>query len=154
MSTQVAKTPAGLEKIKAKNPVVEMDGDEMTRIIWEKIRNELILPYVDVDLKYYDLGMENRDAVSTQLVVGASDFSLETTKKRLSAFSVDVTTDRFSTEVTPALTISRPTTRLPSSPLRPPSSTRLPSSAPPSPPMRLVLRSSSSRRCGSRPTEP
>lgn len=64
MSSQVAKTPVGLEKIKVKNPVVEMDGDEMTRIIWEKIRNELILPYLDVDLKYYDLGMENRDAVS------------------------------------------------------------------------------------------
>ena len=97
MSTQVAKTPAGLEKIKAKNPVVEMDGDEMTRIIWEKIRNDLILPYVDVDLKYYDLGMENRDAVSIQLVADASwrFFRWRRRKERLSAFSVDVTTCRF-----------------------------------------------------------
>jgi isocitrate dehydrogenase len=64
MSTQTyAPTPAGIQRIKAKNPIVEMDGDEMTRIIWKKIREELILPYVDVDLKYYDLGMEHRDAV-------------------------------------------------------------------------------------------
>lgn len=61
-----AATPAGLERIKAKNPVVEMDGDEMTRIIWKKIREELILPYVDVELKYFDLGMEHRDLVSIQ----------------------------------------------------------------------------------------
>lgn len=93
MSNQVAKTPAGLEKIKAKNPVVEMDGDEMTRIIWEKIRNELILPYVDVDLKYYDLGMENRDAVSTAwCVCGDSAFFVAGDENRGSAFSVDVTT--------------------------------------------------------------
>ena len=46
---------------KVANPVVEMDGDEMTRIIWEKIRERMILPYVDVDLKYFDLGMEYRD---------------------------------------------------------------------------------------------
>ncbi len=55
---------ATFDKIKVVNPVVEMDGDEMTRIIWKKIREELILPYLDIDLKYYDLGMENRDAVS------------------------------------------------------------------------------------------
>ncbi|EKD02703.1 isocitrate dehydrogenase (NADP+) [Trichosporon asahii var. asahii CBS 8904] len=77
MSTQVAKTPAGLEKIKAKNPVVEMDGDEMTRIIWEKIRNELILPYVDVDLKYYDLGMENRDATDDKVTVESAEATLK-----------------------------------------------------------------------------
>lgn len=63
MSTSV-QTPAGIERIKAKNPIVEMDGDEMTRIIWKKIREELILPYVDIDLKYFDLGMEYRDKVS------------------------------------------------------------------------------------------
>lgn len=56
-------TPVG-DRIKVQNPVVEIDGDEMTRIIWKKIREELILPYLDVELKYYDLGMENRDAVS------------------------------------------------------------------------------------------
>ena len=44
-----------MSKIKVKNPVVEMDGDEMTRIIWQKIREQLILPYLDIDLKYYDL---------------------------------------------------------------------------------------------------
>ena len=52
-----------MAKIKVKNPVVEMDGDEMTRIIWQWIRERLILPYLDVDLKYYDLGIEYRDQV-------------------------------------------------------------------------------------------
>jgi len=47
-----------LAKIKVKNPVVEMDGDEMTRIIWHRIREQLILPYLDIDLKYLDLGVE------------------------------------------------------------------------------------------------
>ena len=51
-----------MAKIKVKNPVVEMDGDEMTRIIWQKIREKLILPYLDIDLKYFDLGVESRDA--------------------------------------------------------------------------------------------
>jgi isocitrate dehydrogenase len=50
-----------MAKIKVKNPVVEMDGDEMTRIIWQKIRETLILPYLDIDLKYFDLGIEARD---------------------------------------------------------------------------------------------
>ena len=53
--------------IKVANPVVEMDGDEMTRIIWEKIRERMILPYVDVDLKYFDLGMEYRDQTNDQV---------------------------------------------------------------------------------------
>ena len=52
---------------KVANPVVEMDGDEMTRIIWEKIRERMILPYVDVDLKYFDLGMEYRVATNDQV---------------------------------------------------------------------------------------
>ena len=51
-----------MAKIKVKNPVVEMDGDEMTRIIWQWIRERLILPYLDIDLKYYDLSVEKRDA--------------------------------------------------------------------------------------------
>ena len=51
-----------MSKIKVANPVVEMDGDEMTRIIWSFIKERLILPYLDVDLQYYDLGMEYRDA--------------------------------------------------------------------------------------------
>ena len=50
-----------MSKIKVANPVVELDGDEMTRIIWDFIKQKLILPYLDIDLKYYDLGIEERD---------------------------------------------------------------------------------------------
>ena len=62
-----------MSKIKVKNPVVEMDGDEMTRIIWKKIREELILPYLDIDLKYYDLGVEHRDATNDQVTIDAAN---------------------------------------------------------------------------------
>src|SRR4029077_2743828 len=62
-----------MAKIKVKNPIVEMDGDEMTRIIWKKIREELILPYLDVDLKYFDLGVEHRDATNDQVTVDAAN---------------------------------------------------------------------------------
>src|ERR1700746_288341 len=62
-----------MAKIKVKNPVVEMDGDEMTRIIWQKIREKLILPYLDIDLKYYDLGVEHRDATNDQVTVDAAN---------------------------------------------------------------------------------
>ena len=51
-----------MSKIKVKNPIVELDGDEMTRIIWKMIKDKLILPFVDVELLYYDLGVEHRDA--------------------------------------------------------------------------------------------
>ena len=51
-----------MAKIKVDNPVVEMDGDEMTRIIWQFIKDKLILPYLDIELDYYDLGIEHRDA--------------------------------------------------------------------------------------------
>ena len=51
-----------MSKIKVVNPIVELDGDEMTRIIWQFIKDELILKYLDVDLQYYDLGIEHRDA--------------------------------------------------------------------------------------------
>lgn len=51
-------------KIVVKNPVVDLDGDEMTRIIWQFIKEKLILPYLELDIKYYDLSVENRDAVS------------------------------------------------------------------------------------------
>lgn len=51
----------GFKKIKVKNPVVELDGDEMTRIIWQDIKDKFIHPYLDVDLKYYDLGLPYRD---------------------------------------------------------------------------------------------
>ena len=62
-----------MEKIKVKNPVVELDGDEMTRIIWQFIKDRLIHPYLDVDLKYYDLGIENRDATDDQVTVDAAN---------------------------------------------------------------------------------
>ena len=61
-----------MSKIKVKNPVVEMDGDEMTRIIWQWIREKLILPYLDVDLKYYDLGVEKRDETDDKITVEAA----------------------------------------------------------------------------------
>jgi isocitrate dehydrogenase len=66
-----------MEKIKVKNPVVEMDGDEMTRIIWQWIRERLILPYLDIDLKYYDLSIENRDATEDQVTVESANATKE-----------------------------------------------------------------------------
>jgi isocitrate dehydrogenase len=62
-----------LAKIKVKNPVVEMDGDEMTRIIWQKIREQLILPYLDIDLKYFDLGIEARDRTDDQITIDSAE---------------------------------------------------------------------------------
>ncbi|REF30359.1 NADP-dependent isocitrate dehydrogenase [Calidifontibacter indicus] len=62
-----------MEKIKVKNPIVELDGDEMTRIIWAFIKDRLIHPYLDIDLKYYDLGMESRDATDDQITVDAAN---------------------------------------------------------------------------------
>src|SRR5499433_2554264 len=62
-----------MPKIKVKNPVVEMDGDEMTRIIWKFIKDKLILPYLDIDLKYYDLGIESRDKTSDQVTVDSAE---------------------------------------------------------------------------------
>ncbi len=62
-----------MAKIKVKTPVVEMDGDEMTRIIWGFIKEKLILPYLDIDLKYYDLGIEHRDATDDQVTVDAAN---------------------------------------------------------------------------------
>ncbi|MGN6357223.1 MAG: NADP-dependent isocitrate dehydrogenase [Novosphingobium sp.] len=62
-----------MAKIKVANPIVEMDGDEMTRIIWQWIRERLILPYLDIDLKYYDLSVENRDATDDQVTVDSAN---------------------------------------------------------------------------------
>ncbi|MEK9639687.1 MAG: NADP-dependent isocitrate dehydrogenase [Alphaproteobacteria bacterium] len=62
-----------MTKIKVLNPIVEMDGDEMTRIIWQKIKDKLIHPYLDVDLKYYDLGIEARDKTNDQITIDAAD---------------------------------------------------------------------------------
>jgi isocitrate dehydrogenase len=61
-----------MPKIKVKNPVVEMDGDEMTRIIWKFIKDKLILPYLDIDLKYYDLGVEYRDKTNDQVTIDSA----------------------------------------------------------------------------------
>ena len=62
-----------MAKIKVANPVVELDGDEMTRIIWQFIKDKLIHPYLDVDLKYYDLSVENRDATNDQVTIDAAN---------------------------------------------------------------------------------
>jgi isocitrate dehydrogenase len=62
-----------MSKIKVQNPVVELDGDEMTRVIWSFIKEQLILPYLDIDLVYYDLGIESRDASSDQVTVEAAN---------------------------------------------------------------------------------
>ncbi len=61
-----------MQKIKVQNPVVELDGDEMTRVIWDFIKQKLILPYLDIELKYYDLGMESRDATDDQITIDAA----------------------------------------------------------------------------------
>ena len=62
-----------MDKIKVKNPIVELDGDEMTRIIWQFIKDRLIHPYLDIDLKYYDLGIENRDATNDQVTIDSAN---------------------------------------------------------------------------------
>src|SRR5476651_2579740 len=62
-----------MDKIKVANPVVELDGDEMTRIIWALIRNKLILPYLDIKLEYHDLGIEHRDATADQVTIDAAE---------------------------------------------------------------------------------
>src|SRR4026207_1672978 len=62
-----------MAKIKVKNPVVELDGDEMTRIIWQWIRERLILPYLDVELLYFDLGIEKRDATDDRITIEAAE---------------------------------------------------------------------------------
>ncbi len=62
-----------MSKIKVKNPIVELDGDEMTRIIWSFIKEKLISPYLDLDIKYYDLSVENRDKTSDQITIDSAD---------------------------------------------------------------------------------
>ena len=66
-----------MAKIKVANPVVDMDGDEMTRIIWKLIKDKLIFPYLDLELDYFDLSVENRDATNDQVTIDAA----EATKK-------------------------------------------------------------------------
>jgi isocitrate dehydrogenase len=62
-----------MSKIKVKNPIVELDGDEMTRIIWSFIKEKLILPYLDLDIKYYDLGVESRDKTADQITIDSAN---------------------------------------------------------------------------------
>lgn len=62
-----------MSKIKVANPVVELDGDEMTRIIWKFIKDKLIIPYLDIDIKYYDLGIEHRDATNDQVTIDSAE---------------------------------------------------------------------------------
>ena len=62
-----------MKKIKVDNPVVELDGDEMTRIIWKFIKDQLIFPYLDLDIKYYDLGIESRDNTEDTITVDAAE---------------------------------------------------------------------------------
>ena len=71
-----------MAKIHVKNPIVELDGDEMTRVIWRFIKNKLILPYIDVDLKYYDLGIEKRDETNDEITIASA--------KAIKEFSVGV----------------------------------------------------------------
>lgn len=67
-----------MQKIKVENPVVEMDGDEMTRIIWQMIKDKLIHPYLDIDLKYFDLGIEKRDETDDQITIDAAEATKNT----------------------------------------------------------------------------
>src|SRR5262249_57143541 len=76
-SFRAAKVKIPMQKIKVANPVVEMDGDEMTRVIWKYIKEKLIYPYLDINLLYFDLGMEKRDETRDQITVDAA----EATKK-------------------------------------------------------------------------
>jgi len=62
-----------MTKIKVKNPIVELDGDEMTRVIWDFIKNKLILPYLDLEIKYYDLGIKNRDQTKDQITIDSAN---------------------------------------------------------------------------------
>ena len=62
-----------MAKIKVANPIVDIDGDEMTRIIWQMIKDKLVFPYLDLELDYYDLGMENRDATDDQVTIDAAE---------------------------------------------------------------------------------
>jgi isocitrate dehydrogenase len=70
---QQYRNMASFKKIKVKNPVVELDGDEMTRIIWKDIKDKFIHPYLDIDLKYYDLGLEYRDQTNDQVTTDSAE---------------------------------------------------------------------------------
>ena len=67
------KIHLNMSKIKVKNPIVELDGDEMTRVIWEFIKKKLILPYLDLGIEYYDLGMKNRDKTNDKITIDCAN---------------------------------------------------------------------------------
>jgi isocitrate dehydrogenase len=71
--TRSMASSSSIPKIKVKNPVVELDGDEMTRIIWKDIKDKFIHPYLDIDLKYYDLGLPYRDETNDQVTIDAAE---------------------------------------------------------------------------------
>ena len=73
VSSGQTRNASTAKKIKVKNPVVELDGDEMTRIIWKDIKDKFIHPYLDIDLKYYDLGLPYRDETDDQVTVDAAE---------------------------------------------------------------------------------
>jgi isocitrate dehydrogenase len=62
-----------MKKISVKNPVVELDGDEMTRVIWHFIKQKLVLPYLDLPIRYFDLSIQNRDATNDQITIDAAN---------------------------------------------------------------------------------
>ena len=62
-----------MPKIKVKNPIIELDGDEMARIIWNFVKKKLILPYLDINIKYYDLGIKNRDKTNDQATIDCAN---------------------------------------------------------------------------------
>ena len=66
-----------MDKIKMNTPLVEMDGDEMTRILWQMIKDELITPFIDLKTEYYDLGLENRNATNDQVTVDSANATLK-----------------------------------------------------------------------------
>ena len=74
----VTRTQQPMQKIKVTGTVVEMDGDEMTRIIWQLIKDKLIHPYLDVNLEYYDLGVEHRDATNDQVTIDSANATKKT----------------------------------------------------------------------------
>merc|ERR1712023_382862 len=73
MGNSINKINNKVSKINVKNPIVELDGDEMTRIIWEFIKKKLILPYLDLGIEYYDLGMQSRDNSDDQITIDAAN---------------------------------------------------------------------------------
>lgn len=77
LSSCITLQESKMNKIKVQNPVVEMDGDEMTRVIWKVIREKLILPYLDLDIRYFDLGIEHRDATNDKVTVEAAEAILK-----------------------------------------------------------------------------